>query len=330
MDRFSNDVNCSPPTTKVQNLENMSFLGSPYSNSYKDYDDYEGEDDEETEEPHDESDEDTEDASETDTGRQHEPLEIKEQMYQDKLANLKKKLQQLKDGTHHEYNKKVKPVMTRKLRRRPNDPMPLPEKRRKAPAAQITYLLEEKDVENDLRIINKGNVPTPVRKQSENSSSSSPAHVQGISIQQVTEVPLIETKIEDGKLLYEKRWYHRGQSVFVEGRDMPKFPANISAIGNDAIWVKKSDGAKMPRHYRKKFGPRGKKNYYEKFLQRAVAAVKDKKISMKAAAERFAIPYSTINDHYHGRHPLKYGRPSALDENGEKMLAGGLQLWAFP
>lgn len=41
-------------------------------------------------------------------GRQEEPLEIKEQMYQDKLATLKKKLQQLKDGTHHEYNKKVR------------------------------------------------------------------------------------------------------------------------------------------------------------------------------------------------------------------------------
>ena len=52
---------------------------------------------------------DTEDASETDNGGRHEePLEIKEQMYQDKLAGLKKKLQQLKDGTHHEYNKKVR------------------------------------------------------------------------------------------------------------------------------------------------------------------------------------------------------------------------------
>lgn len=29
-------------------------------------------------------------------------------MYQDKLATLKKKLQQLKDGSHHDYNKKLK------------------------------------------------------------------------------------------------------------------------------------------------------------------------------------------------------------------------------
>ncbi|XP_056640055.1 sin3 histone deacetylase corepressor complex component SDS3 [Diorhabda sublineata] len=306
----------------------MSLLGSPYPNSYNnqefEFDDekYDNNDDKEQDEHYDQSNEDTEDASETDTGRQEEPLEIKEQMYQDKLSNLKKKLQQLKDGTHHDYNRKVrkleyqykerlrlnvlyrdyliecvdkeyiqekkaavrefeekkidlkenlisdledkkktveaerysmeltgdcmevKPVMTRKLRRRPNDPLPLPEKRRKPPTAQITYLLEEKDVEHDLRLINKGKISTPVRKQSENSCSLSPG-LQNATIQASTEVPQIETRIEDGKLLYEKRWYHRGQSVFVEGRDMPKFPANISAIGNDIIWVKKSDGAKV-------------------------------------------------------------------------------------
>lgn len=192
---------------------------------------------------------DTEDASETDNGRHEEPLEIKEQMYQDKLASLKKKLQQLKDGTHHDYNRRVKklesqyrerirvnilyrdyriecvereyigekkaaakefedkkidlrenlisdfedkkrsieaerysieltgdstemkPIMTtRKLRRRPNDPIPVPEKRKKPPTAQITYLLEEKEVENDLKIINRGKVLTPVRKPSKYSA----------------------------------------------------------------------------------------------------------------------------------------------------------------
>lgn len=45
----------------------------------------------------------------------------------------------------------VKPVMTRKLRRRPNDPIPIPEKRRKPPTAQLVYLLEEKEIETDLK-----------------------------------------------------------------------------------------------------------------------------------------------------------------------------------
>lgn len=166
-------------------------------------------------------------------------------MYQDKLASLKKRLQQLKDGSHHEYSRKVrkleylykerirlnlayrdylmecvdrdyikekkaavkefeekkidlrenllsdyedkrrtieaerysleltgdsmevKPVMTRKLRRRPNDPIPVPEKRRKAPSAQVTYLLEEKEIEADLKSLQQRGISkplTPVRK----------------------------------------------------------------------------------------------------------------------------------------------------------------------
>lgn len=44
-----------------------------------------------------------------------------------------------------------------------------------------------------------------------------------------------DTRIEDGKLLFEKRWYHRGQTVFVEGKQISKFPAVISAIGNETV-----------------------------------------------------------------------------------------------
>lgn len=239
-------------------------MGSPFPHFMSIYEDdnddrYDDEEDRENEDPQDESDEgtkvpqlynqvrlyyvvDTEEASETDIGRHEEPLEIKEQMYQDKLALLKKKLQQLHDGTHHDYNRKVKkleyqykerlrlntlyrdymiecverdyvlekkaaakefdekkvdlrenligeledkkktieaerfsmeltgdsmevkPVMTRKLRRRPNDPVPVPEKRRKPATSQIVYQLDEKEIENDLRIINKGKMLTQIRK----------------------------------------------------------------------------------------------------------------------------------------------------------------------
>ncbi|XP_030750514.1 sin3 histone deacetylase corepressor complex component SDS3-like [Sitophilus oryzae] len=309
----------------------MSFLGSPLSNSFNnheyDFDDDKLDNDEDKfhDDHHhhlEESDEDTEDASETDTGRQEEQLEIKEQMYQDKLANLKKKLAQLKDGTHYEYNKRVKkletqyqerirlneiykeymldfikrdyaqelkaaakdfeekkidlrenlisdledkkrnieaerssieltgdsmevkPAMTRKLRRRPNEPIPLPEKRRKAPAAQITYLLEEKEIETDLRQIKE--VTFSMRRLSE-SSLGSPNHgIGNMGVQNSGDhQTLIETRIEDGKLLYEKRWFHRGQSIFVEGKDQPKTPATISAVGNDCIYVKKQNGESL-------------------------------------------------------------------------------------
>lgn len=45
----------------------------------------------------------------------------------------------------------------------------------------------------------------------------------------------VETRIEDGKLLYEKRWFHRGQQIYVEGKEMPKFAATITAIGNEVV-----------------------------------------------------------------------------------------------
>lgn len=54
------------------------------------------------------SEEDTDEASEPELNKSEEYTEIKEQMYQDKLASLKKQLQQLRDGTHPEYNKKMK------------------------------------------------------------------------------------------------------------------------------------------------------------------------------------------------------------------------------
>ena len=180
-----------------------------------------------------ESDEDTEDASETDMVKNEtEYMEIKEQIYQEKLSLLKEQLNQLNEGSHPEYVKKLKtieyqyeermflndaylevekerieqeyineqeaaardfeerkinlkeslivdleekrktienerislefnsdsyeskPATTRKLRRRPNDPTPAPEKRKRGSPAQLNQLLEESDILDDLKIIN--------------------------------------------------------------------------------------------------------------------------------------------------------------------------------
>lgn len=55
--------------------------------------------------------------------------------------------------------------MTRKLRRRPNDPVPEKvEKRRKPPPAQLNYLLDEKEIESDLKAISRGKILTTIRK----------------------------------------------------------------------------------------------------------------------------------------------------------------------
>lgn len=191
----------------------------------------------------------------------------------------------------------IKPTVTRKLRRRPNEPLPVVEKRRKPTNGQIVWQLDDKDVENDLKSINRAKGVMTVMRPNSNPSSNSNSSALGANMSngslsggspypsspsitssqphQVSLVGLpmgsapgglqqihpgltnspggpgshcpmsprdtdqsIETKIEDGKLLYERRWFHRGQPVFVEGKDMPRFAGIISAI-NDVVWVKK-------------------------------------------------------------------------------------------
>ncbi|KAI4877815.1 hypothetical protein NFI96_019481 [Prochilodus magdalenae] len=247
------------------------------------------------------SEEDTEDASETDLAKHDEEdyVEIKEQMYQDKLASLKRQLQQLQEGTLQEYQKRmkkldqqykerlrnadlflqleteqvernyikekkaavkefddkkvelkenliaeleekkkmienekltmeltgdsmeVKPIMTRKLRRRPNDPVPIPDKRRKpAPdilydltlpylihiftslpiqpsSLRLNYLLTDDQIMEDLRTLNK--LKSPKRP----ASPSSPEHLPAAPMESPSQ--RYEARIEDGKLYYDKR-----------------------------------------------------------------------------------------------------------------------------
>ena len=52
-------------------------------------------------------------------------------------------------------NMEVRQITTRKLRRRPNDPTPAPEKRRKASPAQLNFFLDDEEILEDILILNK-------------------------------------------------------------------------------------------------------------------------------------------------------------------------------
>ena len=245
--------------------------------------------------------------------------EMKEQMYQDKLAHLKKQLQQLADGSHPEYIKKIKkldtgikerlfintvirdlelemaeqdfltekknvvkefeekkvylkeqllseleekqkqieiertsmeltgdslelkPVTKRNLRRRVNDGLGntlcgngFKEKRRKQAPPTLKHLLEDKDIDDDLKIINKtlslSSGGHSVKKEVDSS----------VSLRSATPTFARDARIEDGKLFYEKRWFRRGQTVWVEGKN-ESYGATISAIGSEAIWVRRTE-----------------------------------------------------------------------------------------
>jgi len=257
--------------------------------------------------------EETDDAASDNEGYQNrEYTELKEQMYQDKLAHLKKQFSQLEDGAHPEYTRRLKkveqgyrermrinqvvrelelemteqdyqseraaavrefddkkvylkdqliaeleekqkmieqerttmeltgdsmelkPINKRILRRRGNEPSETRsypgDKRRKQPQATLTYLLDDSDVNDDLKIINKtlkDNKP-PLSPQGHSSSSGSPSVVR-------------EARIENGKLFYEKRWFRRGQTVHVEQSREGSYEAVISAVGTEAIWVRRQD-----------------------------------------------------------------------------------------
>uniref|UniRef100_A0A672MNQ8 Sin3 histone deacetylase corepressor complex component SDS3-like n=1 Tax=Sinocyclocheilus grahami TaxID=75366 RepID=A0A672MNQ8_SINGR len=265
---------------------------------------------------------DTEDASETDLAKHDENdcVEIKEQMYQDKLASLKRQLQQLQEGTLQEYQKRMKkldqqykerlrsadlflqleteqvernyikekkaavkefddkkvelkenliaeleekkkmienekltmeltgdsmemkPIMTRKLRRRPNDPVPIPDKRRKPPPdilKLLNYLLTDEQIMEDLRTLNK--LKSPKRPVS---PSSPVEHLPSTPV----DVPSqrYEARIEEGKLYYDKRWYHKSQAIYLESKENTKISCVISSVGTNEIWVRKtSDSTKM-------------------------------------------------------------------------------------
>lgn len=140
----------------------------------------------------------------------------------------------------------LRQTITRKLRRRPNDPVPVTEKRRKPGSGLVSGLvlmLDEKEIDYDLKLISRGKsiITNNNMRYSQNSSMMSYSNNHN----DVNHV--VETRIEDGKLLYERRWFHRGQAVYVEGTDVSRFSANISAIvGTDVIMVKRaSDNSKF-------------------------------------------------------------------------------------
>ena len=99
--------------------------------------------------------------------------------------------------------------------------------------------MDDREVEDDLKIINKTlaqgpkNSATSPHPASGSGSSSSPSFAR-------------DARIEDGKLFYEKRWFRRGQTIYVEGKDGTSYGATISAIGSDAIWVRRvEDNSKV-------------------------------------------------------------------------------------
>ncbi|XP_013145945.1 PREDICTED: sin3 histone deacetylase corepressor complex component SDS3 [Papilio polytes] len=229
----------------------MSYQGSPYSgpgddydfedDGYDDLDEYRDQEDPLPPPPVDDSDEDTEEASETDIPNNDEPVEIKEQMYQDKLVNLKKQLQQLEDGVHPEFLRRVK-----RLEHQLHERLRLNKiyKDHMHDVVEREYISEKKAAAKEFE--EKPHHNNQPRKHHNSTSSTcageSPVR-EGDAGGGGGGGAGAEARVEDGKLWYERRWFHRGQSVYVEarGREIGRFAGHIHAITDEAIWVKKTN-----------------------------------------------------------------------------------------
>ncbi|KAF2357872.1 hypothetical protein FHG87_011374 [Trinorchestia longiramus] len=123
-----------------------------------------------------------------------------------------------------------KAVSTRKLRHRGTQPTPTVEKRRKPVNTTLQLLLEEREVDDDLRIISraKSAQAAAVAKQ----KLSHPANPG--------DTPSNEPKIENGKLYFDKKWFHKGQAVMVDCKDGSRFNAILSCAEANTIHLRKS------------------------------------------------------------------------------------------
>ncbi|KAG2470681.1 SDS3 deacetylase, partial [Polypterus senegalus] len=199
------------------------------------------------------SEEDTEDASETDLAKHDEDdyVEIKEQMYQEKLASLKRQLQQLQEGTLQEYQKRMKKLDQQYKERLRN-------------AGEIfglhiyLFLLTEQVERNyikekkaavkefeDKKIELKENLIAELeekKKMIENEkltmelTGASPSSPELLPTTP-TESPAhrFEARIEDGKLYYDKRWYHKSQPIYLESKESTKISCVISSVGTNEV-----------------------------------------------------------------------------------------------
>ncbi|GBM16315.1 Sin3 histone deacetylase corepressor complex component SDS3 [Araneus ventricosus] len=60
----------------------------------------------------------------------------------------------------------------------------------------------------------------------------------------------IEVKVEDGKLYYDKKWYHRGQQIYYEGKEVgTKNSGLICTISSSEIWIKRTSDSNKIRIY---------------------------------------------------------------------------------
>jgi Sin3 histone deacetylase corepressor complex component SDS3 len=117
----------------------------------------------------------------------------------------------------------TKPMTTRKLRRRLNEPLPTQDKRRKNTSlSSLMYVLSDSEIMDDLRSIYKGK-----------SNMLTKSHIQS----NTSDGGTYDAKIEDGKLYYNRKWFHKNQHVLLESVEHGQDCGVITAISSNEISI---------------------------------------------------------------------------------------------
>jgi len=118
---------------------------------------------------------------------------------------------------------------------------------------------------------------------------------------------------------------------------VPKTPHKVYTPGSapNRKDEKKKGGRPKKQVMRKGTVRKGnyRSKYNEEALKKALLEVKAKRLSIRAASEKYGIPRTTIGDHIHSRVTKKVGRPTELEEEEERVLADRLLClakWGFP
>jgi len=138
----------------------------------------------------------------------------------------------------------VKPTVTRKLRRRGPEPLPVAEKKRKTNSTPLNLLLNEEQILADLKKIGKHHKP----HSSSTSEEKTPKPSKNADKCDPTTFPDgTDAKIKDEKLFYNKEWYQSGDPVYLNSRDGERFHAQIHSITSTReIWIKKlTEGTRL-------------------------------------------------------------------------------------